>query len=256
MQDFLQDSAPECPETAAGDTSGDWMLRNRMLLGGRAVDTLREKHVAVFGLGGVGSYAAEALARAGIGTLTLIDQDTVGLTNINRQLCALHSTLGRPKAEVMAERALDINPDCAVRAMVARYHADTRNAFFTETYDYIVDAIDLVACKLDLIENAAARGIPIISALGTGNKLDPSQFRIDDIQKTMMCPLARVIRKELRRRGIVHHRVLWSPETPVEAEQLDDCPPGRRSVPASAPWVPACAGLMLAGDVVMRLIGA
>lgn len=232
----------------------DFTLRTRMLLGDSEVDRLAGCHVAVFGLGGVGSFAAETLARAGIGKLTLIDQDTVGMSNLNRQLCALRSTLGLPKAEVMAARVHDINPDCEVFPLAKRYAADTREDFFAEPYDYIIDAIDLVSCKLDLIETAVRRNISIVSALGTGNKLDASQFQITDITKTQMCPLARVVRKELRHRGIHHHRVLWSPEEPRESDRRETPPPGRRAVPASAPWVPGCAGLMLAGDVVLQLL--
>ncbi|MBC5737639.1 tRNA threonylcarbamoyladenosine dehydratase [Lawsonibacter faecis] len=230
-------------------------LRTEMVLGPRAMERLAAAHVAVLGLGGVGSWAAEALARAGVGELTLADHDEVGVTNINRQIEALWSTLGRPKAEALAERVLDINPNCRVHPLVIRYDQGTREEFFAPRYDYIVDAIDTVSSKLDLIETARERGVPVVSALGTGNKLDPAQFRITDISKTEGCPLARVIRKELRSRGIVHHRVLFSPEPPHRAEQREAPPPGRRSVPASVPWVPPVAGLMLAGDVVMTLAG-
>lgn len=231
-------------------------LRTGMMLGEAAMERLWNSHVAVFGLGGVGSWAAEALARSGIGALTLIDQDEVGTTNLNRQIVALHSTLGQSKAEVMARRVLDISPRCRVTPLTARYEGVDRARFFQETYDYIVDAIDLVSCKLDLIETALARKIPILSALGTGNKLDPTLLRIGDISKTEGCPLARVVRRELRNRGIVHHRVLWSPEGPAAAGPSGEAPPlGRRSIPASVPWVPSCAGLMMAGDVVRRLAG-
>lgn len=230
-------------------------LRMEMMLGESAMERLACAHVAVFGLGGVGSWAAEALARSGLGELTLIDHDDVGVTNLNRQIQALWSTQGQPKAEAMAARVLDIHPRCRVHPIAARYEPGNREAFFGPHYDYVVDAIDIVSCKLDLIETALSREIPIISALGTGNKLDPTQFRISDISKTEGCPLARVIRKELRRRGISHHRVLFSPEPPHESRQCETPPPGRRSVPASVPWVPPVAGLMLAGDVVMALAG-
>ncbi len=230
-------------------------MRTEMLLGGAAMERLAASHVAVFGLGGVGSWCAEALARSGVGALTLVDQDTVGVTNLNRQAQALHSTLGRDKAAAMAERIQDIHPGCVVRALAARYEASTREAFFSARYDYIVDAIDLVSCKLDLIETAITREIPVISALGTGNKLDPTLFRITDLSATEGCPLARVVRRELRRRGILHHRVLWSPEPPLAPAQREDPPPGRRSIPGSVAWVPSCAGLMLAGEVVRRLAG-
>ncbi|MCI8478134.1 MAG: tRNA threonylcarbamoyladenosine dehydratase [Oscillospiraceae bacterium] len=228
-------------------------LRTEMLLGPAAMARLRAAHVAVFGLGGVGSWAAEGLARSGVGALTLVDHDTVGLSNLNRQLPALHSTLGQTKAQAMAQRVLDINPDCRVTPVAAKYEAGSREDFFRVPYDYIIDAIDLVSCKLDLIETALRRHIPILSALGTGNKLDPTQFRISDLSQTQGCPLARIVRKELRRRGIVHHQVLWSPEEPRTPAEGETPPPGRRSIPGSVSWVPSCAGLMMAGAVVQAL---
>ena len=233
----------------------DAFLRTRMLLGPEAMERLKRSHVAVFGLGGVGGYAVEGLARSGVGELTLIDHDTVGETNLNRQVGALHSTLGLPKTEATARRVQDINPDCILHLIAGKYDAEHREAFFSGRYDYIVDAIDLVSCKLDLIETALSRNIPILSALGTGNKLDPTLFRITDISKTEGCPLARVMRKELRNRGILHHKVLFSPEPARETEQCETPPPGRRSVPASVVWVPGCAGLMIAGQVVQELAG-
>ena len=230
-------------------------LRTQMLLGDGAMEKLAASHVAVFGLGGVGSWCAEALARSGVGALTLIDHDEVGLTNLNRQVEATLSTLGIPKAQAMANRIADINPQCHTTVRVEKYEAGNRESFFSTNYDYIVDCIDLVSCKLDLIETAITRSIPILSALGTGNKLDPSLFRIGDISKTEGCPLARVVRKELRARGIHHHRVLWSPEEPKAAAQHEAPPPGRRSVPGSVAWVPPVAGLMMAGDVILTLAG-
>ncbi len=229
-------------------------LRTEMILGPEALEILRHSHVAVFGLGGVGSYAVEALARSGVGELTLVDQDVVSASNINRQLFALHSTVGRPKAEVAAQRCRDINPEIAVHPVAATYDAAHREDFFRVRYDYIVDAIDLVSCKLDLIGQAQARGIPILSALGTGNKLDPSLLQITDISKTSGCPLARVMRKELRARGIHHLKVVFSPEEAAPTQQLESPPPGRRSVPASVAWVPSAAGLMMAGAVVRDLV--
>lgn len=228
-------------------------LRAEMLLGADAMEKLRQAHVAVFGLGGVGSWCAEALARSGIGRLTLIDQDTVGLSNINRQLCALSSTEGMPKAEVMRLRIADINPDIEVNAIIGRYDAESREDFFAD-YDYIVDCIDLVSCKVDLILTAKQRGIPIVSALGTGNKRDAQQLQLCDIKKTSSCPLARVVRRELRRVGIEHHDVVFSPEEAMEAEQVESPPPGRRSVPGSLVWVPASAGLLLCQHVVTAII--
>lgn len=229
-------------------------IRQEMLLGEAAMETLRRSHVAVFGLGGVGSYAAEALCRAGVGELTLIDQDTVGLSNCNRQLYALTSTLGQPKAQVAARRCRDIHPEAAVHPIVGTYDAAHREDFFPCRYDYIVDAIDLVSCKLDLVEQARARGIPLISSLGTGNKLDPQQLTVCDISKTTGDPLARVMRRELRARGLRHLRVCFSPEEPHPTTQPETPPPGRRSVPASVSWVPACAGLLIAGTVVQDLL--
>lgn len=228
-------------------------LREEMMLGSSAMEKLKSSHVAVFGIGGVGSWCVEALARAGVGKLTLIDQDTVSETNINRQILALDSTLGQDKAEVMARRVRDINPEVEVRAICGRYEAAARDAFFTEKYDFIVDAIDLVACKTDLIITAQSLGIPIVSALGTGNKLDASRLRLCDISKTEGCPLARVVRRELRKRGVNHLAVVFSPEEGVAAEQKEAPPPGRRSVPGSLVWVPAAAGLLLAQHVVLNL---
>lgn len=226
-----------------------------MLLGEEAVRRLAESSVAVFGLGGVGSWCAEALCRAGVGKLTLIDQDTVGESNINRQLCALSSSIGCAKAQVMASRLAEINPEGEFIPIEARYEAESRKLFFRESYDYIVDCIDLVACKLDLIETAISREIPIISAMGTGNKLDPQALRIADISKTKGCPLTRVVRKELRRRGINHLTVVYSDEPALKPEEAEEPPPGRRSVPGSLVWVPATAGMFLCAHVVRELAG-
>lgn len=232
------------------------LIRTEMLLGPDAMETLAHSHVAVLGLGGVGSWCAEALARSGVGRLTLVDCDEVSVSNLNRQLEATLATIGMPKAQAMAERVAQVSPTCRVRPLNYRYTPQDREIFFQGGYDFIVDAIDTVSAKLDLIQTALERGIPIISALGTGNKLDPTQFQITDISKTMNCPLARVVRKELRSRGIDHHRVLWSAEEPLSPGEAGEAPPpGRRSVPGSVAWVPSCAGLMLAGDVVLQLIG-
>ena len=218
------------------------------------MEKLASSHVAVFGLGGVGSWCAEALARSGVGRLTLIDRDAVSESNINRQLIALSSTVGRSKAAVMAERAAEINPACSVTALTGTYDAEHREEFFAD-YDYVADAIDLVSCKLDLICSCLERGIPVISALGTGNKLDPTLLRISDIAKTENDALARVVRKELRARGILHTTVVWSPELPLEARQLESPDPGRRSVPGSLPWVPSSAGLLMCSRIVRELTG-
>ena len=233
------------------DTVNEAFLRAQMLLGADAMARLRRCHVIVFGLGGVGSYAAECLARSGVGELTLVDQDTISVTNINRQLYALRSTVGQSKAEVAARRCADIDPELRVHPICATYDAAHRDRFFSTHYDYIVDAIDLVSCKLDLIEQARLRRIPILTALGTGNKLDPTLLQVTDISKTSGCPLARVMRRELRARDIRRLKVVYSPEEPAETQQLEAPPPGRRSVPASVAWVPATAGLLM-GSVVVR----
>ena len=234
----------------------DQYSRTQLLLGTEAMTKLHDSRVAVFGVGGVGGYTVEALARSGVGALDLIDDDKVCLTNLNRQLEALHSTLGQPKAEAVAARLRDINPDAELHPVHGLYDAAHRDRFFPEgcRYDYIVDAIDLVSCKLDLAETALKLNIPLIAALGTGNKLDPTLLQVTDISKTYGCPLARVMRKELRTRGIHHLKVVFSPEKPVSPAQPEAPPPGRRSVPASNPWVPATAGLLLGSAVVRDLI--
>ena len=209
-------------------------IRNEMLLGPRAMEKLKSSHVCVVGLGGVGSCAAEALARSGVGELT--------------------STAGRSKAAVMAERVRDINPDCAVHPLAIHYDRETPDSFF-DGLDYIADAIDLVSCKIDLICRARDRGIPVLSALGTGNKLDPSRLEVTDLSLTRGCPLARVMRRELGRRDIRHLKVVYSSEEAVPCAPLEAPPPGRRSVPGSVPWVPPIAGIMMAGAIVMDLVG-
>lgn len=228
--------------------------REIMLLGEDALARLARAHVAVFGVGGVGSFVAEALARAGVGELTLVDNDVVSETNLNRQLVALRSTIGRYKTEVMAERIADINPDCVVHALPVVYEEAGKEQFFSMGFDYIADAIDTVICKTSLIVTALERGVPIISSMGTGNRLDPMQFCITDISKTSGCPLARVMRGALRERGILHHTVLASTELPIKPLQPASLPEGRRSVPGSVSWVPPCAGLMIAGYIVRQLI--
>lgn len=229
--------------------------RQEALLGAAAMEKLRNSHVAVFGLGGVGSWTVEALARAGIGSLTLVDFDDMSETNINRQLLALSSTVGQPKALLAAARAKDINPDAQVYPIVERYSAETRERLLNPAYSYIVDAIDLVSCKLDLIQSAQSMGIPIVSCLGTGNRLKSDGFQVTDISKTQYDPLARVVRKELRKRGIEHCDVLWASGNAEKPEDTGEAPPeGRRSIPGSVSWVPAAAGLKLAEYVVLSLI--
>lgn len=225
-------------------------IRTAMLVGEPALERLTRAHVAVFGVGGVGGFCAEALVRAGVGALTLVDDDTVSESNLNRQIVALRSTVGQPKTEVMARRIADINPDCRVTLLTRRYTEETKEDFL-QPYDYIADCIDSVACKTSLIENAIRRGIPILSAMGTGNKLDPMKFVITDLAKTSGCPLARVMRRELKQRGILHHTVLYSTE-PVLKPLFQ--PDEGKAVPGSVSWVPSCAGLMMAGHILKELM--
>ncbi len=223
-----------------------------MILGENSTENLAGKKVILFGLGGVGSYTAEALARAGIGSITLVDSDTVSVTNINRQLCALHSTVGRPKVEVVKERILDINPDCKVTALQKFYLPENADEFHLSEYDYIADAIDTVSAKIDLAAKSQALGVPLIACMGTGNKLDPSLFRISDIFKTSGCPLCRVMRTELRKRGVKKLNVVWSPEEPVKPAQTNE-ETGKRQTPGSLPFVPGAAGLIMAGKIIIDL---
>lgn len=231
--------------------------RTQLLLGEEAIRRLKASRVAVFGVGGVGGHAVDALARAGVGTLDLIDSDTISITNINRQLLATHSSVGRLKVEVAKERILDIYPDAVVNTYPIFYTPDTADQFDFTQYDYIVDAIDTVTGKLCLAERAFAVGTPIISCMGAGNKLDGTAFRVADISKTTICPLARVMRKELKKRGISHMKVVYSLEealTPVGAEE-EMAATGKRQIPGSAPYIPGIAGMLLAGEVVKDLAG-
>lgn len=232
-------------------------LRTAMLLGEEAVARLQKARVAVFGIGGVGGYTVEALARAGIGQIDLIDSDTVSRSNINRQILATHSTVGLPKVEAGRNRILDINPDCIVRPHQVFYTPETADSFDFKDYDYIVDAIDTVTGKLALVQRAAEAGTPIICCMGTGNKLDASAFQVADISKTTMCPLARIMRKELGKRGIKHLKVVYSQEealTPTGWEE-EAAALGKRQIPGSVSFVPGAAGLILAGEVVKDLAG-
>jgi len=223
-----------------------------MILGENSTKVLAEKNVILFGLGGVGSYTAEALARAGIGKLTIVDNDTVSFTNLNRQLCALHSTLDKAKVEVIKERILDINPECEVTALQKFYLPENSDEFQLEKYDYIADAIDTVSAKIDIAVKAYEHNIPLISCMGTGNKLDPSLFTVSDIFKTSGCPLCRVMRTELKKRGIKKLDVVWSPEAPIKpADSNEDS--GKRQTPASLPFVPPVAGMIMAGKIILNL---
>ncbi|UOO37295.1 tRNA threonylcarbamoyladenosine dehydratase [Oscillospiraceae bacterium CM] len=244
--------------------------RTQLLLGRAAMACLEDASVAVFGIGGVGGYAAEALARSGVGRLTLVDDDMVCLTNINRQLIATHGTIGRKKVDVMKERILDINPKCRVIVRECFYGAETAADFELSDYDYIIDAIDTVSSKLILIEEAIFAGTPLVSCMGAGNKLDPTRLEVADIFETSVCPLARVMRRELKARDIRALKVVYSREEalkPVEEAKQSCrtsciCPPGtkrkctiRRQVPGSVSFVPSVAGLILASEVVRDLLG-
>ncbi len=234
------------------------------MVGDQPLARLAAAKVAVFGVGGVGGFCVEALARAGVGTIHLYDDDTVSESNLNRQIAALHSTLGQSKAEVMARRVHDINPECSVRAIPLFYLPENGGQIDLAEYDYVVDAVDTVAAKLDLAVRCTALHVRIISAMGSGNKLDPTAFSVTDISKTHGCPLARVMRKELRRRGIEHLKVVWSREEPRRPLKsvLPEMPIGgkgrpgtsaRRSTPGSVPFVPAAAGLVMAAAVIREL---
>ncbi len=227
-------------------------LRTEMILGKNSTQHLFRKNVILFGLGGVGSYTAEALARAGIGKITIVDNDTVSVTNINRQLCALQSTVGKSKVEVVKERILDINPECEVNALQKFYLPENADEFNLQNFDYIADAIDTVSAKIDLAVKSQEYGIPMISCMGTGNKLDPSRFTVSDIYKTSGCPLCRVMRTELKKRGIKKLNVVWSPEIPVKPSQTDE-ETGKRQTPGSLPFVPPVAGMIMAGKIILDL---
>lgn len=228
--------------------------RTGLLLGAEAMEKLHNSRIAVFGVGGVGGYAVEALARCGVGRLDLIDNDTVSLSNINRQIIALHSTVGRYKVDVAKERVLDINPDCEVRVYKTFFLPETEDEFDFTQFDYVVDAIDTVTGKLALVMKANAANTRIISAMGAGNKLDPTKFEAADISKTAVCPLARIMRKELKKRGIEHLKVVYSKEqamTPLESIAS----PSGKIIPGSLAFVPSVAGLIIAGEVIKDITG-
>ena len=231
--------------------------RTELLLGKEAMEKLKNATVAVFGLGGVGGYTVEALARSGIGGLELVDHDTISITNINRQILATHTTVGMDKAEAARLRVLDINPQLRVAARKEFFGPDTAEHFDFSKYDYVVDAIDTVTGKLALVQAAQAAGTPILCCLGTGNKLDPGKFQITDITKTSVCPLARIMRKECAKRGIRHLKVLFSTEDPISTDPAsisEELPEGRLSLPGSVAFVQSVAGLMIAGEVIKDLI--
>ena len=235
----------------------DQYSRTGLLLGAAAMEKLKNATVAVFGLGGVGGYVVEALARSGIGSLELIDHDTISLTNLNRQLLATHDTIGKSKTQAAKERVLSIDPSICVTARQEFYCPDTAKDFDFSRYDYVVDAIDTVTGKLALVTAAREANVPILSCMGTGNKLDPTKFQIADITKTSVCPLARIMRKECAKRGIKHLKVLFSTEDPIPSDPNaitdEELPEGRRALPGSVAFVPSVAGLIIAGEVIKDL---
>ena len=230
--------------------------RTELLLGKEGVKRLADARVAVFGIGGVGGYVCEALVRSGIGAFDLIDSDTVSLTNLNRQIIATHSSIGRYKVDVMKERMLDINPEVQVQTYQCFFLPEQADAFPFGTYDYIVDAVDTVTAKIALVETARAYQVPIISSMGAGNKLDASLFRVADIYQTRVCPLAKVMRRDLKKRGIDHLKVVYSEEkalSPRTEECAQEENVQKRSIPGSVAFVPSAAGLVIAGEVVRDL---
>lgn len=222
--------------------------RTELLLGGEAMEILKKARVAVFGIGGVGGYVVEALARSGVGAFDLIDKDTVCLSNLNRQIIATHKSIGRYKTEVMRERILDINPEVQVETHECFYLPETKDQFDFSAYSYVVDAVDTVTAKLSLVEEAEKAGVPIISSMGAGNKLNPFLFEAADIYETSVCPLARVMRRELRKRGIDHLKVVYSKEAPLRPLEESDAP-------GSTAFVPSVAGLLIASEVIRDLTG-
>lgn len=232
-----------------------WYERTRMLLGNEAMDKLENSSVIIFGVGGVGSFAAEAVARAGVGSITLVDNDRVSMTNINRQIIALNSTVGRLKTEVMAERIRDINPDCSVECINEFVLYDNIDNVFNKRYNYCIDAVDTVTAKIAVIMRCQELDVPVISSMGTGNKLDPLKLEVTDIYSTSVCPLARVMRRELRARGIKSLKVCYSSEealVPIESEEK----PEKKRFPGSVSFVPSAAGLIIAGEVVKDIVKA
>ena len=231
--------------------------RTELLFGEAAMDRLAQCRVAVFGIGGVGGYTAEALARSGIGEIDLIDSDTVSLTNLNRQIIALRSTIGKYKVDVMKERALDINPQAEIEARRCFFLPENQDSFDFSEYTYVVDAVDTVTAKLAIIEKAKKEGVPVISSMGAGNKLDPTRFRVADISETSVCPLAKVMRRELKKRNIRNVKVVYSQEEPVKSVAEGTGLPGvTKAVPGSTAFVPSVAGLIIAGEIIKEIAGS
>lgn len=233
----------------------DQFARTQMLFGKKAMDILKRSSVAIFGVGGVGGYAAEALARTGVGKIELIDHDIVSETNLNRQIIALHSTIGKYKTEVMKERILDINPETEVCVHNCFFLPENQDRFKFEDYHYIIDAVDTVTAKLLIIEKAQKAGTPVISSMGAGNKIDPTAFEVADISKTSICPLAKVMRRELKKRNITDVKVVFSKEEAMQPEQFWEENISNRAIPGSVAFVPSVAGLILAGEVIKDLTG-
>lgn len=225
------------------------LSRTELLIGSDGLERLRRARVAVFGIGGVGGYAVEALARSGVGTFDVVDSDRVVLSNLNRQIIATRDTIGKYKTEVMRERIHSICPETVVNVHNCFYLPETREQFDFSQYDYVVDAVDTVTAKIDLILSAGEAGVPIISSMGAGNKMNPAMFEVADIYKTSVCPLAKVMRRELKKRGVDHLKVVYSREEPIKRETLE-----RKPVPASIAFVPSVAGLIIAGEVIKDLI--
>ncbi|HFL3264111.1 TPA: ThiF family adenylyltransferase [Clostridioides difficile] len=231
----------------------NFTTRTSFLVGDDGIEKLNNSNVIVFGVGGVGSFTVEALARAGVGNITIVDFDDVDITNINRQIPALHSTVGRYKVDVMKERILDINPNINIKKIRSLYNKDTSDKILTERYDYVVDAIDMVSSKIHLIETCEKKGLKIISSMGMGNKLDPTKIVVTDVHKTNTCPLAKVMRKELRDRGIKKLKVVYSTEQPIELKKK--VMNGRKVTPGSVSFVPSVGGLIIASVIVNELLG-
>lgn len=228
--------------------------REELMFGKDAVEKLKNSRVAIFGIGGVGGYVAESLARGGVGKIDLIDNDTVSITNLNRQIFALHSTIGKLKTHVARDRIKDINPDCDIQTYEIFYLPENSAQFDLGKYDYIIDAIDTVSGKIELAVNAQKANVPIISSMGTGNKVDPTQFEVCDIYKTSICPLARVMRRELKQRGIKKLKTVYSKEIPLTPKESSEEISSKRQIPASNSFVPPVAGLIIAGEVIKDLI--
>ena len=236
--------------------------RTQLLLGKEAIQTLRQAKVAVFGIGGVGGYVCEALVRSGVGHFVLVDSDLVSVTNLNRQIIASWDTVGRPKTEVMAERMKSINPDVEAEVRNCFYLPENADSFDFSSYSYVVDAVDTVAAKIEIILRAQKAGVPVISSMGAGNHLDPEAFHVADLYQTRMCPLAKVMRRELKKRGVEKLKVVYSEESPLtpcmdalEGDGREELPPGKRNLPGSISYAPSIAGLLIGAQVIRDLTG-